>query len=101
MFDDVRDARVVLGQRAERDAEGLVLVGPFEPRELRAVLGVFHAPEATTHLRKRRAAFKNESMPHVTRLHLHFLFSNICATDSQRCQSRYRNHSCFHGVYYT
>ena len=54
MLEDVRHARVVLGDRAERDRERHVVVGAVEPRELGAVLRIGHPHERALHLGDRR-----------------------------------------------
>ena len=51
MLEDVRHARIVLGRRAEGDAEGLVLLGAGEPDEVRPVLLVRHPHEPRADVR--------------------------------------------------
>ena len=71
MLEDVRHARIVLGRRAEGDAEGLVLLGAGEPDEVRPVLLVRHPHEPRADVRQLIDRPDDKTLQTVARLQGH------------------------------
>ena len=68
MLEDVGDTRVILGNRAERDREGHVVVVAVEPHEVGAAFRIGHPHERAIHLGNRRDGRYLESAHAVAHL---------------------------------